>query len=202
MRKQDSVFRDERRWLRDKCEIWRMKNAQLTLLALGLLTACGRNETDRNTAQSTNKGTPDSVAAAATPAPKPCESVVKIGQLGKANVYQESAKGISVTLTLEQDNQRLEVGETCYANNSVTVLAAKKSGSRVFKRTFTKADLLYFTKNDQPIEQGVLQSAIYKPTFNAQKYITVTMRLLEPVSKKTTDYTAFLNYYGEITNVR
>ena len=65
-----------------------------------------------------------------------------------------------------------------------------------------KDDLLYFTKNDTPIEQAILQSVTYKPTFNGQRYITISMRLIEPESRKTSDYLVTMNYFGEIIKVR
>ena len=43
---------------------------------------------------------------------------------------------------------------------------------------------------------------MYKPSFNGQKYMTLTMRLLDPETKKKTDYEVFMNYFGEIVKVR
>ncbi|QIP15632.1 hypothetical protein G8759_24860 [Spirosoma aureum] len=176
-----------------------MKNAYVTLLAVSLLTACGRTEKKQDEAS------PSSTAATeSTPAPKPqnCLSIIEKDKLGKSNEYQESAKSIKVTLTLDQDTSTMPTAQGCYFNNSVTVLATKKSGSRVFKRTLLKDDLLYFTKIDEPIQKAILQNAFYKPTFNGQKYITLTMRLKEPGSKKTMDYTVYMNYFGEIVKVK
>ena len=176
-----------------------MKNARLLLLSLSLLTACGRTEKTSETA--TQIPSADSVAAT-TPKLPDCQSLVKAGKLGKANDYQESAKSIKVTLTLDQDTTTMQTANGCYFNNAVTVLAVKKSGSRVFKRTLLKDDLLYFIKTDETVERAILQNVVYKPTFNGQKYITLTMHLMEPVSRKTTDYTVFMNYFGEIVKVK
>jgi hypothetical protein len=180
-------------------ELYRMKHARLLLLVATLLTACNQPEKKQDkAAQSANT---DSVAAV-PPKPKNCQSVIDVDKLGKANEYQESAKSIKVALTLEQDTSSTETANGCYFNHSVTVLATKKSGSRVFKRTLLKDDLLYFVKSDDIIERSVMQNTTYKPTFNGQKYITLTMRLIDPVSKKKTDYTLFMNYFGEIVKVK
>ncbi|QMW04470.1 hypothetical protein [Spirosoma foliorum] len=175
-----------------------MKNAVLLLFILSLLTACGGNTEKK---QETAVTTTDS-AVAATPKPKNCQSVVDADKLGKADVYQESGKSIKVSLTLDQDTSSTQVGSNCYFNNTITVLATKKSGSQLFKRTLLKDDLLYFTKSDDAIKQSILKKVIYKPTFNGQRYITLTMHLLEPVSKKTMDFTLFMNYFGEIVKVK
>ncbi|GAB2575750.1 hypothetical protein [Spirosoma areae] len=177
-----------------------MKIAYLLLLTASLLTTCGRTEkTQDNTTQSTT--TTDSVTAT-SPKPRNCQSIVEPDKLGKANVYQESAKPIKVALTLDQDTSTTEIASGCYYNYTVTVLATKKSGSPLFKRTLLKDDLLYFIKSDAVVERSVLQNTIYKPTFNGQKYITLSMRLLEPGNRKITDYTLFMNYFGEIVKVR
>ncbi|MVM30419.1 hypothetical protein GO755_10270 [Spirosoma sp. HMF4905] len=179
-----------------------MKNAFLLFFIFSLLTACGGN-TDKkqdSPAQSTT-ATTDSTAAPA-PKPKNCQSVVEADKFGKADVYQESGKSIKVSLTLDQDTSSTQVANGCYFNNTVTVLATKKSGSPMFKRTLLKDDLLYFTKSGDAIKQSILQKVIYKPTFNGQRYITLTMHLLEPESKKTMDFTLFMNYFGEIVKVK
>jgi hypothetical protein len=179
-----------------------MKNAFLLLLATGLLTACGRTEKSENTTtQSTTTTATDSVVAAA-PKPQNCQSVVADDKLGKPDVYQESAKSIKVSLTLDRDTTTLQTANSCYFNNAVTILATKKSGSRVFKRTLLKDDLLYFIKSDAVVERSILQKVTYKPTFNSLRFINLTMRLIEPESKKTVDYTLFINYFGEIVKVK
>lgn len=175
-----------------------MNKAPLFFLFIGLLTACGRNEKKQENPQSAT----DTVVAVATPKPKNCQSILEADKLGKANTYQESAKPITVTMTLEQDTSSTQTADGCYFNNTVTVLATKKSGSRIFKRTLLKDDLLYFIKTDEVVERSVLQNATYKPTFNGQKYVTITMRVIEPGNKKTTDYTVFMNYFGEIVKVK
>ncbi|MCK8493630.1 hypothetical protein M0L20_17320 [Spirosoma sp. RP8] len=177
-----------------------MKHSRLLLLVTGLLAACGGSEQKKDKPTEVIASTADSVGAA--PKRQNCQSIIGAERLGKANEYQESAKPLKVTITLEQDTSATQTTKGCYFNNMVTVLATKKSGSRVFKRTLTKDDLVYFTKNDTPIEEAVLQNTLYKPTFNGQKYITLTMRLMEPVSKKTSDYTVYMNYFGEIVKVR
>ena len=180
-----------------------MKNAWLLFLAISLLTACGRTEKSENsTTQSTTTATaPDSVVAT-PPKPQNCQSIVADDKLGKANVYQESAKSINVSLTLDRDTSTLQTPNGCYFNNAITVLATKKSGSRVFKRTLLKDDLLYFIKSDAVVERSILQKVTYKPTFNSLRFINLTMRLVEPGTQKTADYTLFMNYFGEIVKVK
>ncbi|MFD2935210.1 DUF4738 domain-containing protein [Spirosoma flavum] len=178
-----------------------MKNTRLLLLVVGLLSACGHTENAKENATRPTNSLADSVAA---PAPKPqnCQSIVAADKLGKSNVFHESAKPINVTLILDQDTSTTQAANGCYFDNMITVLATKKSGSRVFKRTLLKDDLLYFSKKDEAIEQAILQNVTYKPTFNGQKYITLSMRLINPGSRKTTDYTVFMNYFGEIVKVK
>lgn len=178
-----------------------MKNIRLLFAVASLFIACGRTEKTQERTNQTQTPVADTGSAVAV-TPKNCRSVVETGQLGKTDVYQESAKPIHVALTVNQDESTTQTANGCYYNNTVTVLATKKSGSRVFKRTLLKDDLLYFTKSDDAIEQSILQKVLYKPTFNAQKYVTITMRLMEPGSKKTTDYTVFMNYFGEIVKVK
>ncbi len=144
----------------------------------------------------------DSAMTAAPPVPKNCQSVIKADKLGKADVYQESAKSVSVSITMEQDASTTSTSDGCYFNNKATVLATKKSGSQVFKRTLQKDDLALFTKDDAYIEKAVLQQVTYKPTFNGQRYVTLTMRLLQPDTKKTMTYTVFMNYFGEMVKVK
>lgn len=168
------------------------------------LLACGRpDNTENKTTQPPTDGASsivsDSIAATMA---KNCQSVVERGKLGKADVYQESAKNIKVSLTLAQDTSTMPTSDGCYYNNSVEVLATKKSGSQLFKHTLMKDDLAMFTKNDDPIKQSILRRATYKPTFNGQKYITLTLNLMDPTTKKTTDYTVYMNYYGEIVKVK
>lgn len=171
-----------------------MKNALFLLIVASLSTACGRTE---NTSQSTTDST-----ATALPKAQNCQSVVEADKLGKSDEYQESAKPIKFTLTLSQDTSTTQLADSCYFNNAVMVLATKKNGSQLFKRTLVKDDLLLFTKNDDAIQQAVLQQVVYKPTFNSQKYINLGMRLIEPVSRKTTDFTISMNYSGEIVKVK
>ncbi|GAB3885740.1 hypothetical protein [Spirosoma agri] len=175
-----------------------MKNAALFFLTASLLAACGHTE---RTTKNTSSPLVDS-AVVTSPKPKNCLSLIEPEKLGKANDYQESAKSIKVALTLEKDTSTTETAGGCYFNNTVTVLATKKSGSQLFKRTLLKDDLLYFTKSDDVINRSVLQNTTYKPTFNGQKYITLTMSLRNPDSKKTANYIVFMNYFGEIVKVR
>lgn len=177
----------------------------LSILALvATLLACGRSEkTENKTTQPPTDGAStliaDSIAAAK---PQNCKSVVENDKLGKTDVYQESAKNIKVSLTMAQDASTMPTSDGCYFNNSVEVLATKNSGNQLFKHTLLKDDLAMFTKNDDPIGKSILQRATYKPTFNGQKYITLTMQLMEPDTKKTTDYTVTMNYFGEIVKVK
>ena len=182
-------------------DFYRMKNAHLLLFVLSLLSACGRTEKSQNQATSSSAVTADSATATA-PKPRNCQSVALSGKLGKSDTYQESGKSLKVTLTLNQDSSQVTTEQTCFFNNTVTVLATKKSGGPAFKRTFLKDDLLYFIKTDAVVERSVLQNVSYKPTFNGQKYITLTMHLIDPANKKKTDYTLFMNYFGEILKVR
>ncbi|GAB3032710.1 hypothetical protein [Spirosoma pulveris] len=180
-----------------------MKNAFSLLLIASLLVACGRSEKKDDTATQSSTTQPAAdTAKTTTSKPENCRSVVETDKLGKSDVFQESAKPITVTLTLAQDSSATQTTDGCYFNNTITVLAAKKSGSQVFKRTLLKDDLLYFIKSDDVVERSVLQQVVYKPTFNAQRYITLMMQLIEPVSKKKTDYTVTMNYFGEIIKVR
>lgn len=179
-----------------------MKNVFVALLAICLLQACGRTEKKQENTTQTTPASADSIASPQVSKTSNCQSIVKAGKLGKADVYQESAKALAISITVDQDTSSMSVASGCYFNNTVTVRATKKSGSQVFKRTLLKDDLLYFTKNDTPIEQAILQNVTYKPTFNGQRYITISMRLIEPESKKTSDYLVTMNYFGEIIKVR
>lgn len=174
-----------------------MKNTLLTLLTASLLIACGRSE-------NTNETTTQAADSVATTAGKPqnCQSVVDTARLGKPFEYQESAKPIKVTLTLNPDTSTVQTTGNCYTNTAVTVTAVRKSGKFLFKRTLNKDDLIYFVDTDSTVRASVLENVTYKATFNGQPYFNLTMHLLEPVSKKTTDYTLFMNYYGEIVKVR
>lgn len=179
-----------------------MKNLCIALFAVCLLPACGRTEKKQ---ENTTQTAPVSADSVSTPAPSKtsnCQSIVKADKLGKADVYQESAKALAVSITIEQDTSSMQVASGCYFNNTVTIRATKKTGSQVFRRTLLKDDLLYFTKNDTPIEQAILQRVTYKPTFNGQRYITISMRLMIPESKTTSDYLVTMNYFGEIIKVR
>lgn len=181
-----------------------MKNAFIPLVVASLLIACNSSEKKQDAATSTPMASSavDSASSADAPKPRNCQSVVGADKLDKADVFQESAKPIKVTLTLAQDTSVTQIDKGCFFNNTVTVLAAKKSGSQVFKRTLLKDDLLYFIKSDEVVERSVLQRVVYKPTFNAQRYITLTMQLIEPVSQKRADYTLTMNYFGEIIKVK
>ncbi|RIV25620.1 hypothetical protein DYU11_07920 [Fibrisoma montanum] len=183
----------------NKYELCGMRNVFLSIIVAGLLSACGGADT---TQKETATATDTTQTAAAPPEPKNCQSLIAADKLGKPDEYQESGKPIKVALTMNQDTSTHETTGGCYFNNTVTVQATKKSGSPVFKRTLLKDDLLYFTKNDEAIERAVLQKVTYKPTFNGLKYITLTMRLQEPGTRKTQDYTIFMNYFGEIIKVR
>lgn len=174
-----------------------MRNVLLPVLIAFMLSACGQTKNNQDRAV---QSTTDSVSAA-SPKPRNCQSIVKAGKLGKTDDYQESAKPIKVSLTLNQDTSSVDGSGKCYFNNTITVQATKKAGKQLFKRTLLKDDLLYFTKSDEAIEQAILQTVIYKPTFNSQKYITLTMRLIDPTSQKTLDYQVTMNYFGEIIKV-
>ncbi|AKD55647.1 hypothetical protein [Spirosoma radiotolerans] len=179
-----------------------MKDLAIALLGVCLLQACGQTEKKQENTTQTAQGSADSSATSPPPKTKNCQAVVTADKLGKADVYQESAKALTVSITVDQDTSSMQVANGCYFNNTVTIRAAKKTGSQVFKRTLLKDDLLYFTKNDTPIEQAILQRVTYKPTFNSQRYITVSMRLVAPESKKTSDYLVTMNYFGEVIKVR
>lgn len=171
-----------------------MKIAVLLFTIAGLLTGCGRTE-------NANQTNVDSTATA-TPKPKNCLSVVDTNKLGKNDEYKESTKPYKFTLTLEQDSTSLETGSTCFFDNKITVLATKKSGEQVFKRTLIKDDLRYYIKDAAVLEHTVLQQTTYQPTFNSQRYIVLQMRLIEPSTKQTTDFTVSMNYHGEIVKVK
>ena len=178
-----------------------MKNAYLLLLTAGLLGACGRSEKAQDTTtQSTTAAT--GTDAAKAPAPKNCQSVLAADKLGKPLEYRETAKPIKVSITLDQDTSAVQTANGCYFNNTFTVLTTKKSGKQMFKRTLLKDDLLYFVDNDDAVKQAVLQNVTYKPTFNGERYFNLSVQLVEPVSKKTLNYTLFVNYYGEIVKIK
>ena len=178
-----------------------MKNALLTLLTAGLLTACGRTEKTQDTTTAQSSAT-DTVTTLSPPKTQNCQQLVEAATLGKTNVYQESAKPISVSITVAADTGNLQTGSDCFVHNIATVHATTKSGKELFNRTFVYNDPIYFSKNDEAIERSVLQNLTYKPSFNGQKYITLTMRLIEPENRRKTDYELFINYYGEIVKVR
>ncbi len=174
---------------------------QFSILCLVIaIMACGRSEKSEQNTTTVQSVAADSVAKAAKP--QNCQSVIEGDKLGKADVYQESAKNIKVSLTLAQDASTMPTSDGCYYNNSVEVLATKKSGSQLFKHTLGKDDLTLFTKDDEAIQKSILKKATYKPTFNGQKYITLTLGLTEPGTKKATEYTVYINYYGEIVKVK
>ncbi len=178
-----------------------MKNVCSLLLLTGFLVACGRTETAKDNAQSPPAAATEPTVAAAVK-PKNCRSVADADKLGKPLVYKESAKPLTFTLTLNQDTTTVPTADGCYYNNTLTVLATKKADRQAFKRTLVKEDIAYFSKDGEAIGRSVLQSATYTPTFNSERYFFVTMRLLDPVSKKTKDYRLFMNYYGEIVKVK
>lgn len=176
-----------------------MKNARLFLLAAGLVIAC--NTTEKKQADATQSS--DSTTSTATVSkPQNCQSIAATDKLGKSDTYQESGKSLKFMLTLNQDTSQVLTDQDCFFNNTVTVQATKKSGGPAFKRTFLKDDLLYFIKTDEVVKRSVLQNVTYKPTFNSQKYFTLTMHLIDPVNQKKTDYTLFMNFFGEILKVR
>ncbi|KAB7727553.1 hypothetical protein F5984_21010 [Rudanella paleaurantiibacter] len=177
-----------------------MKKSVLTLSLMAVLAACGRSETAQTDSASTTPA--DSVTAAAPAKPENCKSVVEPAKLGKADEYQESGKDLKVTLTLNQADNTTPGPDGCYFNNLVDVTATRKSGKPVFRRTLIKEDLGYFSESDAVIEKGVLQSVQYKPTFNSQKYVSLTMRLRDPETAQTTDFTVYMNYNGEILRVK
>lgn len=179
-----------------------MRNVLCVLFIGCVLAGCGRSEEQPNTATRPSTSAGADAATATTPEARNCQSVVAAAQLGKTNVYQESAKPISLTLTVEQDTSTTRTSADCYFNNAVTVLAARKSGKQLFRRTLSKDDLLYFISTDEAVERAVLQTVTYKPTFNGRPYVTLTFRLVEPGTQKSMDYTVFMNYVGEIIKVR
>lgn len=181
---------------------YRMKNARLLFFTITLLTACGRAEKSQDQANTSSTAVTTDSATTHAPKLRNCQSIAAAGKLGKSDSYQESAKPLKLTLTLNQDTSQVSTNQGCFFNNTVTVQATKKSGSPAFKRTFLKDDLLYFIKTDQVVERSVLQNVVYKPTFNGQKYITLTMQLIDPANQKKTDYTVFMNYFGEILKVK
>lgn len=178
-----------------------MKNALLTLLAVGIFMACGRTEKTQDTTTAQSSAT-NAVATPTPPKSQNCQQLVEAATLGKTNVYQESAKPIRVSITVEADTSNLQIGSNCFVHNTATVGVTTKVGKELFKRTFFNNDLIYFSKNDEAIERSILQNVIYKPSFNGQKYMTLTMQLIDPESRKKTDYELFINYYGEIVKVR
>ena len=182
-------------------DFYRMRNARLFLFALSLLTACGRTEKTQDQTTSSTAVTTDSATATVT-ASRNCQSVASSGKLGKSDTYQESGKSLKFTLTLNQDTSQVSTDQSCFFNNTITIQATKKSGGSAFKRTLLKDDLLYFIKTDEMVKRSVLQNVTYKPTFNSQKYFTLTMHLIDPASQKKTDYTLFMNFFGEILKVR
>ncbi|GAB3957248.1 hypothetical protein GCM10028805_49400 [Spirosoma harenae] len=161
--------------------------------------ACGGSG---KTQESASQFTPKDSIAATTSKPKNCQSIIAADKVGKADEYQESGKSVKVALTLAQDTSSLQTANGCYFNHTITVLTTKKSGSQVFKRTLSKDDILYFVKSDDVVNRSLLQSVTYKPTFNGQRYITLTMNLLDPESKKKAEYLIFMNYFGEIVKVK
>lgn len=175
-----------------------MKSALILSLTGCLLVACGQTEKVKE--QTTRSGIDTTTVTAARPAN--CKTVDTGSKLGKTDVYQESAKPINVSITVNQDTSSTQLETDCYFNNTVTVLATKKNGNQLFKRTLLKDDLLYFVKSDEAIEKAVLQSASYKPTFNSLKFITFSMHLIDPASRQTLNYLVTMNYFGEIIKVR
>lgn len=163
--------------------------------------ACGRTEKTQDTTTAQNS-TADTLSVPVSPKPQDCQQLVKATVLDKTNVYQESAKPISVSITMQADTSNLQIGGDCFVHNTATVRATTKGGKELFKRTFFSNDPIYFSKNDEAIERSTLHNLTYKPSFNARKYMTFTMQLIEPESRKETDYELFINYYGEIVKVK
>ena len=179
-----------------------MKITLIPLLLTCLFFGCNGTEKAKETEKSPTD-VPGEIATVAAAAPKvDCKTPAGLPELGKDKVYQESAKPIRVTLTMNEDTSTTSTPQGCYHNYVATIEAAKKSGSRVFTRTFSKNDLRYFGPSDETLDQSVLQNVTYKPSFNAQKYVTLTARLEEPVSGKRTDYLVYMNYFGEVVKVK
>ena len=180
-----------------------MKTTVIPILLTCLFASC--NTTDK-AKEATKPPTevPGEVATVAAAAPKPdCKTLGGLPELGKNNVYQESAKPVRVTLTMNQDSiSTTSTAKGCYHNYIATIEATKKSGGRIFTRTFSKDDLRYFGPSDEVLDQTVLQNLTYKPSFNGQKYVTLTARLEEPISGKRMDYLVYMNYFGEVVKVR
>ena len=182
--------------------LYPMKITVVPVLLTCLFFSCNStekaNETDKSPMDVSGE-----IATVAAAAPEPnCKTLAGLPELGKDKVYQESAKPIKVTLTMNEDTSSTNTPKGCYHNYVATIEAAKKSGDRVFKRTFTKDDLCYFGPSDETLDQSVLQNVTYKPSFNAQKYINLTARLEEPISGKRTDYLVYMNYFGEVIKVK
>ncbi|OIN55664.1 hypothetical protein [Arsenicibacter rosenii] len=172
-----------------------MKNPWLLSLLVLLGSACNQQSAKNDTQTITD-------TTAAVVKRKDCKSLADAAKLGKADIYKESSKPLQFALTLDQDSTWVETPSGCIANNTITVLATKKSGQQAFKRTLTKEDLTYFLKNDEEIEASILQQVTYKPTFNSQKYIVLAMHLVDPKNDKTLDYAVYMNYFGEIVKVK
>ncbi len=179
-----------------------MKATVIPVLLACLLAGCNNTENATETIKSPTD-VPGEVATVAAAAPtSDCKALAGLPELGKTKVYQESAKPVRVTLTMNQDTSNIITPKGCYHNYVATVETVKKSGSKLFIRRFGKDDLRYFGPSDEILDQSVLQNVTYKPSFNGQKYVTLTARLEEPTSGKRTDYLVYMNYFGEVVKVR
>ncbi len=188
--------------LRAVSDPYRMKTTVIPVILTCLLLGCTNTEKPEET---TNPPTvaPSEVVAEPMAVPKSdCKTLAGLPELGKNKVYQESAKPVRVTLAMNEDTSSTTTAKGCYHNYIATIDAAKKSGGQLFSRTFSKDDLRYFGPSDETLNQSVLQNVTYKPSFNAQKYVTLTARLEEPISGKRTDYLVYMNYFGEVVKVR
>lgn len=179
-----------------------MKTSIIPILLICLLIGCTNAEKTEETTKSPSD-VPGEIATVAAAAPKSdCKTLGSMPELGKDKVYQESAKPVRVTLTMNEDTSSTTTAKGCYHNYVATIETAKKSGGELFTRTFSKDDLRYFGPSDEVLDQSVLQNLTYKPSFNAQKYVTLTARLEEPISGKRTDYLVYMNYFGEVVKVK
>jgi|GEM_PF-1660473 len=179
-----------------------MKITVIPVLLTCLFFGCTNTENATETIKSPTD-VPGEIATIAAAAPTPdCKTLAGMPELGTDKVYQESAKPVRITLTMNQDTSNTTTPKGCYHNYVATIETVKKSGGKLFARTFSKDDLRYFGPSDETLDQSVLQNVTYKPSFNGQKYVTLTARLEEPISGKRTDYLVYMNYFGEVVKVK
>lgn len=100
-----------------------MKDLFIALLTVCLLQACGQTEKKQANTTQTVRVSADSVSTPLPTKTNNCQSVAKADKLGKADVYQESAKALTVSITVDQDTSSMQVANGCYFNNTVTIRA-------------------------------------------------------------------------------